>query len=272
MEPAEMVAKLGSRAGRWHGLAKLLQPLYQSGYDAKSLDELTGITPVVQVRRAPAGSWDGADCEDVRAGQWGGWMAGLRLEDGLVTVRCRVAAACASCAPPHPRHACCALRAQNRWIVAGTVYDSLVASGSVPEDVLRVFDGQGDELLYPFRFLTQVGPAARCGRPCAVWCVLVRLLALRLRSVLVHCGWAGGRACGRRQASCAGYGYWVVCVWGGGGGGGSVRAAVRHRPSSHSAAWRALRLLCEVDTSCVRACTTAGHARGGGSVPGGATL
>jgi len=91
MEPAEMVAKLGSRAGRWHNLAKLLQPLYQSGYDAKALDELTGITPVVQ----------------------------------------------------------------NRWIVAATVYDSLVASGKVGDDALRVFDGQGDELLYPFRFLTQ---------------------------------------------------------------------------------------------------------------------
>lgn len=46
---------------------------------------------------------------------------------------------------------------QNRWIVAGTVYDSLVASGRLDEGVLARFDGRGDDLLHPFRFLNQVG-------------------------------------------------------------------------------------------------------------------
>lgn len=42
---------------------------------------------------------------------------------------------------------------QNRWVVAGTVYDSLVATGKVEPDILQQFDNGGDHLLYHFRFL-----------------------------------------------------------------------------------------------------------------------
>uniref|UniRef100_A0A7S3QWT1 Uncharacterized protein n=1 Tax=Dunaliella tertiolecta TaxID=3047 RepID=A0A7S3QWT1_DUNTE len=44
---------------------------------------------------------------------------------------------------------------QSRWITAATVYDSLVQSGKMSEEVLEHFDVRGDELLEPFRFLTQ---------------------------------------------------------------------------------------------------------------------
>lgn len=43
---------------------------------------------------------------------------------------------------------------QNKWVVAATIYDSLKASGKVPDAVMAVFDSDGDDLLYPFRFLT----------------------------------------------------------------------------------------------------------------------
>ncbi|KAF8061091.1 RAF1 [Scenedesmus sp. PABB004] len=49
---------------------------------------------------------------------------------------------------------------QNRWVVAGTVYDSIAATGQVPEPVLRFFDAGGDELLYHFRFLAAERRAA----------------------------------------------------------------------------------------------------------------
>jgi hypothetical protein len=41
---------------------------------------------------------------------------------------------------------------QNLWLVASTVYDSLVASDVAPE-LLRHFESGGDALLYHFRFL-----------------------------------------------------------------------------------------------------------------------
>eukprot|EP00879_Flechtneria_rotunda_P031839 GHRR01034855.1.p1 GENE.GHRR01034855.1~~GHRR01034855.1.p1 ORF type:complete len:207 (-),score=58.86 GHRR01034855.1:481-1068(-) len=42
---------------------------------------------------------------------------------------------------------------QNRWVVAGTVYDSIEQTGDVDPNVLSFFDVNGDELLYHFRFL-----------------------------------------------------------------------------------------------------------------------
>jgi len=42
---------------------------------------------------------------------------------------------------------------QNRWVVAGTVYDSLVKAGELPRTVLAAFDHGGEEKLYHFRFL-----------------------------------------------------------------------------------------------------------------------
>lgn len=43
---------------------------------------------------------------------------------------------------------------QNKWVVAGTIYDSLVDSGKVSAKTLEYFEDQkGCDLLYPFRFL-----------------------------------------------------------------------------------------------------------------------
>lgn len=42
---------------------------------------------------------------------------------------------------------------QNRWVVAGTVYDSLVATGRLDQATLEFFNNSGDFLLYHFRFL-----------------------------------------------------------------------------------------------------------------------
>ncbi|WIA23448.1 hypothetical protein OEZ85_000200 [Tetradesmus obliquus] len=42
---------------------------------------------------------------------------------------------------------------QNLWVVAGTVYDSIVSTGKVAPQVLSFFDFNGEELLYHFRFL-----------------------------------------------------------------------------------------------------------------------
>jgi hypothetical protein len=42
---------------------------------------------------------------------------------------------------------------QNRWVVAGTVYDSIVSTGQVEQAQLGYFDLDGDALLYHFRFL-----------------------------------------------------------------------------------------------------------------------
>ncbi len=50
MPPDTMLNKLRSRAGKWHYLAKLFTPLYQNGIDNATIDQMTGITPVVQVR------------------------------------------------------------------------------------------------------------------------------------------------------------------------------------------------------------------------------
>ncbi|GFR49049.1 hypothetical protein Agub_g11075 [Astrephomene gubernaculifera] len=43
---------------------------------------------------------------------------------------------------------------QNKWVVSGTVYESVKASPAVPREVLSRFDGAGVDLLYPFRFLS----------------------------------------------------------------------------------------------------------------------
>jgi hypothetical protein len=45
-------------------------------------------------------------------------------------------------------------------MVGATVYDSLVASGKLGEDMLGRFDSRGEDLLYPFRFLNQVRAGA----------------------------------------------------------------------------------------------------------------
>jgi hypothetical protein len=42
---------------------------------------------------------------------------------------------------------------QNRWVVAGTVYDSLVKAGELPQTLLSAFDQGGEMKLYHFRFL-----------------------------------------------------------------------------------------------------------------------
>eukprot|EP00775_Hariotina_reticulata_P001974 gene1974-2297_t len=42
---------------------------------------------------------------------------------------------------------------QNRWVVAGTVYDSIASTGQVEQAHLSYFDLGGDALLYHFRFL-----------------------------------------------------------------------------------------------------------------------
>jgi hypothetical protein len=64
MTPDEMLGKLRSRAGKWHNLAKMLPYLYRQGYDSSVVDQMTGITPAVQVKsdlwkkwesRSPAG-------------------------------------------------------------------------------------------------------------------------------------------------------------------------------------------------------------------------
>lgn len=77
---------------------------------------------------------------------------------------------------------------QNRWVVAGTVYDSLVATGQVEPEVLSFFDAGGDFLLYHFRFLAAERRAAAANYIVAngldeqvrnrslLWCVL-------------HCSW-----------------------------------------------------------------------------------
>ncbi|GLC33519.1 hypothetical protein PLESTM_000080200 [Pleodorina starrii] len=43
---------------------------------------------------------------------------------------------------------------QNKWVVSATVYESVKASPAVPAEVLRRFNGEGVDLLYPFRFLS----------------------------------------------------------------------------------------------------------------------
>lgn len=49
MAPEEMLNKLRSRAGRWHQLAKLFPFLSTAGFDSSHVDEVTGITPAIQV-------------------------------------------------------------------------------------------------------------------------------------------------------------------------------------------------------------------------------
>jgi hypothetical protein len=49
MTPDEMLGKLRSRAGKWHKLAKFLPYLYRQGYDSTVVDQMTGITPAIQV-------------------------------------------------------------------------------------------------------------------------------------------------------------------------------------------------------------------------------
>ncbi len=44
-----MINKLRSRAGKWHQLAKMLPVLAQAHYDSNAIDEVTGITPALQV-------------------------------------------------------------------------------------------------------------------------------------------------------------------------------------------------------------------------------
>ncbi|KXZ54590.1 hypothetical protein GPECTOR_4g655 [Gonium pectorale] len=43
---------------------------------------------------------------------------------------------------------------QNKWVVSATVYESVKASPAVPREVLARFNGDGVDLLYPFRFLS----------------------------------------------------------------------------------------------------------------------
>ncbi len=43
---------------------------------------------------------------------------------------------------------------QNKWMVAATVYESVQASAAVPRETLARFNGEGYDLLYPFRFLS----------------------------------------------------------------------------------------------------------------------
>jgi hypothetical protein len=43
---------------------------------------------------------------------------------------------------------------QNKWVVAATVYESVKASPEISPEVLRCFDGNGADLLHPFRFLS----------------------------------------------------------------------------------------------------------------------
>jgi hypothetical protein len=42
---------------------------------------------------------------------------------------------------------------QNRWVVAGTVYDSIAATGQLSEQYMQMFNSGGDMKLYHFRFL-----------------------------------------------------------------------------------------------------------------------
>jgi hypothetical protein len=42
---------------------------------------------------------------------------------------------------------------QNRWVVAGTVYDSIAATGQLSEQYMQQFDAGGEMKLYHFRFL-----------------------------------------------------------------------------------------------------------------------
>lgn len=49
---------------------------------------------------------------------------------------------------------------QNKWIVAATVYESVKASSAVPRETLTRFNGEGYDLLYPFRFLSAERRAA----------------------------------------------------------------------------------------------------------------
>ncbi|GFH09438.1 uncharacterized protein HaLaN_04578, partial [Haematococcus lacustris] len=91
MAPQDMMNRLRARAGKWHQLAKMLPLLAKAGYDNTTVDEMTGITPVLQVRRKVAE-----------------WM-----------------------------------------------YDTLVASGKLSPELLASFDSRGEDMLYPFRNLTQ---------------------------------------------------------------------------------------------------------------------
>lgn len=68
---------------------------------------------------------------------------------------------------------------QNLWVVAGTVYDSIVATGRVPAPVLAFFDQGGEELLYHFRFL----PAER--RAAAAQYVAANNLDVQVRRICV---------------------------------------------------------------------------------------
>jgi hypothetical protein len=88
MRPEEMLARLRAGGGKWYQLAKFIFALNNKGYDAPTIDGLTGINPVTQ----------------------------------------------------------------NKMIVAGTVYDSLV--GKLAPEVLEFFDQGGEDLLFPFRFLS----------------------------------------------------------------------------------------------------------------------
>ncbi|GFH15929.1 uncharacterized protein HaLaN_12256, partial [Haematococcus lacustris] len=48
MAPQDMMNRLRARAGKWHQLAKMLPLLAKAGYDNTTVDEMTGITPVLQ--------------------------------------------------------------------------------------------------------------------------------------------------------------------------------------------------------------------------------